>query len=281
MEEELNYVTVALRTNGVSAHDRTKVPETIYEDVKQVCDTDSVQPENKKDDPSHSLHHRVAAGLGVTCLVLVSVIVALGVRFNAAMSEQDSLTARNLQLRKEKADLERRTEELTRGKDRLNWTIGAILEYENFPVQTRCPEKVCKACLDDWVPFQSKCYQFFDSQYSSNWKTWRESQKQCREANANLVKIESQEEQEFISNHTKYYNDEMHGYWIGLKEKPNPGLWVDGSNVTLTYWRTESSRSRRSCVLTLSRADPLANWATEYCTMKNRWICEGKALIRN
>lgn len=64
---------------------------------------------------------------------------------NTVMSEQQreniNLTAQNLQLWTQKTDLERRTEELTREKDGLNWTMGVILEYENFPVNTHCPQR--------------------------------------------------------------------------------------------------------------------------------------------
>lgn len=41
--------------------------------------------------------------------------------------------------------------------------------------------------------------------------------------------------QEFISNHTKYYNDDVHGYWMGLSNKNAIGTWtwIDGSNMTV------------------------------------------------
>lgn len=39
--------------------------------------------------------------------------------------------------------------------------------------------------------------------------------------------------QEFINNHTKYYYDKYHGYWIGLNETNKNWLWVDGRNDTL------------------------------------------------
>lgn len=58
-----------------------------------------------------------------------------------------------------------------------------------------CLTGVCKPCLDNWVPFQSKCYLFSESNYSSMWKTWQESRDECRNITADLVVIENQEEQ--------------------------------------------------------------------------------------
>jgi len=41
--------------------------------------------------------------------------------------------------------------------------------------------------------------------------------------------------QEFISNHTKKYDDAKHGYWIGLSKNTNDmWMWGDGSDVTET-----------------------------------------------
>lgn len=40
--------------------------------------------------------------------------------------------------------------------------------------------------------------------------------------------------QEFISNHTKYYYDRFHGYWLGLDKTNNKDwVWIDGRNDTL------------------------------------------------
>lgn len=52
-----------------------------------------------------------------------------------------NITAQNLQLMKQKTSSERRTEELTRERDQLNWTIGVIMEYQEFSVEKHCPQK--------------------------------------------------------------------------------------------------------------------------------------------
>nr|XP_046254655.1 C-type lectin domain family 12 member B-like isoform X2 [Scatophagus argus] len=259
----------------------------IYEQVKtgeHARDTDPVIPENNKKAPLYTQLHLVAACLGTVCIILVLVVIALSIYFNKVMSEQHrentNLTAQNLLLWREKTGLERQIEDLTKEKDGLNWTIGVILEYENFAVNTHCPQKVCKPCLDGWVLFQSKCYLFTQHEFYSSWRKWKDSHNECRKTNADLVVIESQEEQEFINNHTKAYSDVNHGYWIGLSKMDDMWTWVDRSNFTVAYWKTEKAGYKTSCALSQPHADPLANWHKASCDMKNRWICEQRALVK-
>uniref|UniRef100_A0A3Q3XA74 C-type lectin domain-containing protein n=1 Tax=Mola mola TaxID=94237 RepID=A0A3Q3XA74_MOLML len=279
MEDELNYATATFRKNCISAYE-----QYLTFCFKRVCFClFSVEIKNKAHQ--HLVLHVVAASLAVICVALVSIVIVLIIQFNTVISGQQreniKLMARNEQLCADKADLERQTEELTRDRDQLNWTIGVILEYEKFPVNDLCPQKVCKPCLDGWVRFHLKCYLFAETLYYYNWRSWDGSRSKCREIQADLVVIESQEEQEFINNHTKFYNDELHGYWIGLSTKNVLGTWewIDGSNLTVSYWKTQKAGYRVSCGLTLSHGDPLAKWNKASCDMKNRWICETKSLL--
>ncbi|XP_045899616.1 C-type lectin domain family 4 member M-like isoform X1 [Micropterus dolomieu] len=288
MEEELNYATVTFNNNGTFINDKPNNLEVIYDEVKtgeQARDTNPDFPENEKKALVQwpTLLHLVAASLGIICVILVSVVIALSIHFSTIMSEQYreniNLTAMNQQLWTEKTDLEKQTAELTREKDGLNWTIGVILEYKNFPVNTHCPQKVCKPCLDGWVLFQSNCYLFSKSNYYPESMGWQGSRDQCKQKMADLVVIESQEEQEFINNHTKDYK---HGYWIGLsyRNTMDTWMWVDGSNFTLMYWVTQQPGNQGYCALTPPSADPLANWHKVNCNLRNRWICETRALIK-
>uniref|UniRef100_A0AAQ4NSE1 C-type lectin domain-containing protein n=1 Tax=Gasterosteus aculeatus aculeatus TaxID=481459 RepID=A0AAQ4NSE1_GASAC len=263
MEQELNYVQVKFKTDGSSARDKPCDLETIYDEVQTyeewAWDTNRATQGNKKKATLFTPVHLVASGLAILCVLLVSVVVTLVVYFSAVVSEQHSenldLTAKNLQLWTEKSHLEKETAQLTRERDGLNWTVGVVLEYEGFPVNTYCPQKVCKPCLDGWISFQSKCYMFSTYTYSSWWKTWQDSRHECHNQRADLVVIESQEEQEFLNNHTEKYHDDNHGYWTGLS-KTDTWTWADGSNLTVTEhgdrrllgWRTKSSIPRWSSV---------------------------------
>lgn len=249
MEEEVNYVTVTFKTDDISTLEKPNNMEIIYDEVKT----------QGKEWDAHSV-----------------------IKVTSELRRQNfTLTEENLQLWSEKAALERIKEDLIRERNQLNWTVEVILDYEEFPVKKHCPQKVCKPCLDDWLLFQSNCYLFAKSRYSNKWETWERSRNDCRAKHADLVVINSQKEQEFINNHIEEYNDEKHGYWIGLKKDTrDQWIWVDGSNFTQTYWSTQEPGYRTSCALSNPRKDPLANWDKPSCTMKNCWICERKALIR-
>uniref|UniRef100_A0A8C9X621 C-type lectin domain-containing protein n=1 Tax=Sander lucioperca TaxID=283035 RepID=A0A8C9X621_SANLU len=253
--------------------------EIIYDEVKKweekALDSNPAISENEKKAPLCTPLHLLAAGLGIICVILVLAVITVSIHFNTVMSEQHreniNLTAQTQQLWTEKTDLERQTEELTRERDRLNWTVGVIMEYQNFPVNAYCPQKVCKPCLEGWVLFQTNCYLFSTSDYYKDWRAWQGSRDECRRMKADLVVIESQEEQEFINNHTKYYNTASHGYWIGLSGM-GTWAWVDGSNFTLMYWKIQQPGYKVACALSLPQADPLANWHKASCDMRNRWI---------
>ncbi len=50
----------------------------------------------------------------------------------------------------------------------------------------------CEPCLKNWIPFQEKCYLFYEDK---SLLTWGESQQHCQKANADLVVIDSLQEQ--------------------------------------------------------------------------------------
>ncbi|XP_039907916.1 C-type lectin domain family 4 member M-like isoform X1 [Simochromis diagramma] len=91
-------------------------------------------------------------------------------------------------------------------------------------------EKIEEKCPEEWTRFGSSCY--FKSTES---KTWSDSRRDCQDKGADLVMINSEEEQEFINELN------MRGYsWIGLRSKQTSGEykweWVDGSALTERFW---------------------------------------------
>lgn len=119
--------------------------------------------------------------------------------------------------------------------------------------------------------------------YSRQWLKRSKSEEECQKFNANLVVIESQEEQEFINNQTEKYNDDNHGYWIGLTKEDwtEDWRWLDGSNLTLEFWREqETIHGRYSCALTSPHGNSHAKWQKTSCDMRNRYICETRVLTK-
>ncbi|XP_056142015.1 CD209 antigen-like protein C [Lampris incognitus] len=243
MEDELNYEVVLFKTHGTSTQEGRDVEKSVYAAVKyKEEETDEISPisDKKKKCLPYIPLWLVTVGLGILCVILISVIIALCCHFISV----------NVRLWSKLSSLERQT--------------------------------VCKPCLDGWLPFQSSCYWFADSGFSLHWKTWEESQSHCRYYQAHLVTIESQEEQEFINNHTEFYHDENHGYWIGLTDNTadRQWRWVSGSPLTLSFWTTRRSYSSFRCGLSKARGRAGASWGKASCSMKNRWMCESKALTK-
>ncbi|XP_045082570.1 C-type lectin domain family 12 member B-like [Coregonus clupeaformis] len=262
----------------------------------------------------------VAVCLGVVCVLLLSAIIGLCVYFSTAFSEHNTKLVRELEqltdartfllaanqvltnlnsnlsianhiLQSDYSNvstanqrLVAEKEEVSRERDRLNWTLRVIYQFEDFPVNQYCSpkdgagERKCNPCRRGWMLFQSSCYQILYP--PAPWNTWEQSRMDCKQNNADLVVIGSQKEQEFIHNHTQYYYDKDHGYWIGLNDIAKVGqwLWVSGSHQNLTdgFWKRQTGGD---CVLTVPNNAPLDNWNAESCSMQNRWICESRALI--
>nr|XP_057909832.1 regenerating islet-derived protein 4-like isoform X2 [Doryrhamphus excisus] len=243
-EEELNYVTVKFKSHNDaviyedvwSSHEPPAPHHIIQEkpgDVEEIYD--DVRTKEKESDPRHIFQDNVekvalhsplnlaAAGLGIVCIILVSVIVALTLHLLA----------------------------------------------------------LCKPCMEGWQLFHSKCYLFIHSDYYYEWKNWQGSVDECRQRNAELLVINSQEEQEFVTNHTRKYNDDRHGYWMGLSknDKTYQWVWLHGENLTVTFWRSQVFSSRANCALS-QPSDSLMNWSKESCEMRNRFICQTDALFK-
>ncbi|XP_021479184.2 C-type lectin domain family 4 member E [Oncorhynchus mykiss] len=90
-------------------------------------------------------------------------------------------------------------------------------------------------------------WRFFGSSWyyiSTETKSWEESRKDCKRRGADLVIINSKEEQEFNNGFQKMR------YWIGLSdiEMESTTTWVDGTPLTIRLLRTPATIVTRSWV---------------------------------
>ncbi|KAL9970547.1 hypothetical protein ACROYT_G022945 [Oculina patagonica] len=86
-------------------------------------------------------------------------------------------------------------------------------------------------CQSPWIAFQGSCYARF-TQTSS----WVGADTHCKSESAQLVKIESADENEFIRQN---FLPSGGDYWIGLTDAQTEGVWKwsDGSPLTgYTHW---------------------------------------------
>ncbi|KAG7484566.1 hypothetical protein MATL_G00051140 [Megalops atlanticus] len=159
---------------------------------------------------SHA-YRLAAVCLGLLCAFLLTAIIALCV-YNISLSQKYSAME---QLRANYSTLTELSNQLQRVLQKLPF----LHQNCSFISQKR----VCQPCPQGWEQFNSKCYYF-----SPEWKSWPYSRIDCLTQGADLVTIDSEDEQEFITKHTKEGE-----YLIGLSDSETEGtwLWVDRTPI--------------------------------------------------
>ncbi|XP_014822582.1 PREDICTED: CD209 antigen-like protein A isoform X1 [Poecilia mexicana] len=142
-------------------------------------------------------------------------------------------------------------------------------------------QDMCKLKQETREYLQKEWLYFRDSFYymSSIKKTWNESRKYCQQESADLVVINSREEQNFT---TQYSRGRL--TWIGLYELggTEQWIWVDGALLTDSYWgpnepnRLEKVNPR--CV-EMRFFNTENSWNDISCTTENFWICEKETAL--
>ncbi|MEQ2261477.1 hypothetical protein XENORESO_010908 [Xenotaenia resolanae] len=124
--------------------------------------------------------------------------------------------------------------------------------------------------------FKEKLATFCPSVYyiSSTMKTWKESRRDCLERGADLVIINSKEEQELLR---RFQNR----IWIGLTDADIEGewKWVDGTQLITSYWgfgEPNSFGGKDEDCGEIQFFKEENNWNDAPCNLKNYWICEEK-----
>ncbi|XP_031194775.1 CD209 antigen-like protein E [Mastomys coucha] len=132
---------------------------------------------------------------------------------------------------------------------------------------------LCRPCSWDWMLFHGNCYFF-----SITERNWNDSLTACMEVGAQLIIIESDEEQAFLQ---KMHMIKGH-LWIGLSDIKQEGSWqwVDGSplspsfkNKYWTSWETKDA-SEKDCV---ELTDHGLN--DNNCSLKKFWICKKSSVF--
>ncbi|XP_064782109.1 C-type lectin domain family 4 member E-like isoform X3 [Oncorhynchus masou masou] len=134
-------------------------------------------------------------------------------------------------------------------------------------------EKDEKFSIPGWNKFDS-CWYFV----SSERKPWSESRQDCMEKGADLVIVNSREEQRFLFALNKRF-------WIGLTDNETEGSWkwVGGTPLITSYWIIDQPNNGRSlstfpeedCVeLHNGQDQPEKTWNDLNCAQKRIWICE-------
>ncbi|KAL7855910.1 hypothetical protein AOLI_G00195140 [Acnodon oligacanthus] len=206
-------------------------------------------------DTAGSRYHRLAAVcLGLLCVLLLAAITVLWIKFNTLATERHQLQTSNTnltkaseQLQKDKDDLQKRFSKLKQCKEQGQW------------------------CFRDSIYY-----------LSTETKSWSESRQECKKRGADLVIINSREEQEFI--HKVFGNTEA---WIGLTDIDTEGVWkwVDNSTLTTEFWYQGEPNDygrNEDCALTGYKdagSGRVSTWADYPCKISVVGICEERLTV--
>uniref|UniRef100_A0A4W6FWX6 C-type lectin domain-containing protein n=1 Tax=Lates calcarifer TaxID=8187 RepID=A0A4W6FWX6_LATCA len=120
----------------------------------------------------------------------------------------------------------------------------------------------------EWVYFKHSFYYI-----SSTTKSWPNSRNDCLQRGADLVIINSKEEQVCVRVTSLWRT------WIGLTDRETEGTWrwVDGTFLSTSYWITGEPNSyedkNEDCV-EIRNPESEDSWNDAPCTYEKLWICE-------
>ncbi|XP_049328035.1 C-type lectin domain family 4 member M-like [Astyanax mexicanus] len=190
-------------------------------------------------------------------------------------AERDQLQTRNTQLTAEKNQLQTSNTQLTAEKNQLQ-TSNTQQTAEKNQLQTEKEELqkafsgLMRLCKPQWKYFKSSIYYI-----STEKKSWSDSSTDCKNKQADLLIINSREEQEFIK--ANFGSIEA---WIGLTDEVKEGVWkwVDGSALTTEFWAQGEPNNYENddCAITSfqkAKSDILT-WADYPCYHPVVAICE-------
>ncbi|XP_036420150.1 C-type lectin domain family 4 member F-like [Colossoma macropomum] len=163
--------------------------------------------------------------VGLLCVHLLTTSTVL------YMNWRETLLSSIRNLTEERDQLKSSYQNLTEKKEQINNTYRILIE-ENHILQTKYDHLVKlieKRWFKEWKKNRSSFYLF-----SSGKKSWSESRQDCRERGADLVIINSKEEQMFLIDQKNEKN-----FWIGLTDEDteNTWKWVDSQPLTDKFWR--------------------------------------------
>ncbi|XP_064817900.1 CD209 antigen-like protein E [Oncorhynchus masou masou] len=227
------------------------------------------EPDNSGKRPSGV----AAVCLGLLCVLLLAGIIGLSVYYNRVIKDSEdkrknlsqSLSLYKTNATAERDQLQTRYNNLTEEKDQLQTRYNNLtkekghIQLKLFVMEQHCQE--------GWRYSDSSLYFL-----STEKKTWEESRQDCKRRGADLVIINSREEQTFV------FNFHLRA-WIGLTDSVTEGTWkwVDGTTLTTGYWSAgqPDDNGQEDCVeIYYGQDDPVKTWNDENCHKYHDWICE-------
>ncbi|KAM6978356.1 C-type lectin domain family 4 member E-like [Tautogolabrus adspersus] len=238
--------------------------EEIYANVEYEKPIDATSPTYQRtpECSGRRFYRAVVLLLGLLSVILLAGIIVLGVRSHDSSSE---LFATKANLTERLQDRENQLSSLTEQRDLLN---ANLTEMTKELQRLQCLVNQNITCPEGWKLFRCSCYLF-----STQTKIWEESRQDCRDRGADLVIVDSIEEQEFLTNNIKRRT------WIGLSDRDNEGTWkwTDGTPLTQAYWEPgepNNAGGKEHCGHLFPDRKKEENWNDVECDQSMLWICE-------
>ncbi|XP_039660912.1 C-type lectin domain family 10 member A-like [Perca fluviatilis] len=274
IEEVADYVNAPACTVGKVA----APPEEIIEEASYVnapaCTVDKVAaPPDQR-----SLFFTQSFPLIAVCWLILLVIMGLRIYYFMILESKiinltedvQNLTTVNQKLETQRDNLTERIQDMETNLNELN------VSRAQWSIDAYCPKKTngrqCKACQNGWLLTGSNCYVIHDAPPPHR-KTWEEAREDCRGKGSDLVVVHNEEEKNALNTYS-WLSSGTDGYWFGLRAEGGRWKWIDGSNLTVSYWTPQPPPADGQCVMSVQNV----GWISVSCAEKKQWICIMKAL---
>ncbi|XP_026128145.1 CD209 antigen-like [Carassius auratus] len=259
--------------------------EDVYQNVERrdIESTTGAQTQGHGWDEEKDLKHRgsrylvlISVGLGLICVLLLVFIILLNITITAERDMTKSYKNTVEELNQTINSLHDNNTDLKTEKHQLQNNFNS-LNKKNLVLETR---------VNGLTAEKDQLQRDFDSLnkkgpvcffLSTESKNWSDSRQYCRDRGADLVIINTEEKQRFISSLVS------ERVWIGLSDREKEGVmkWVDNSPLKRGFWfkGQPNDSGNQDCIeLNYERGNtgwsPLKSWNDLSCSNKKKGICE-------
>ncbi|XP_073932169.1 oxidized low-density lipoprotein receptor 1 [Castor canadensis] len=264
---------------------------------------DDLKMKPMKDQPNHKSYGEKAKGLrflsslwwcpatmtlGIICLGLLVIIIMLGMQLfqvsellkqcQANLTHQEDILEGQVLAQEQAENTSQQSQrELKEMIKTLAWKLDEKSKKEvelhqlNLDLQEalRRVKNFSGPCPQDWIWHGENCYLFSSGQFN-----WEKSRENCLSLDAQLLKINSTDDLDFIWQMTSHSS---FPFWTGLSlRKPSSWLWEDGSPLRSRLFRLQGAFSQMypsgTCAYLQQR-----NVFAENCILSAFSICQKKA----
>ncbi|XP_026128085.1 CD209 antigen-like [Carassius auratus] len=218
----------------------------------------------------------ISVGLGLICILLLVFIILLNITITAERDMIKSYKNTVEEFNRTINSLQHNNTDLITEKHQLQNNFNS-LSQKNLVLETKVKNLTAE---------KDQLQRDFDSLnkkglvnlfMSTELKSWSDSRQYCRDRGADLVIINTEEKQRFISSLVS------ERVWIGLSDRETEGImkWVDNSPLKQGFWLKDepNNANNEDCIeLNYNREEPgwspLNSWNDHSCSEKKKGICE-------